>query len=668
MSTQNALQLASNIQSRVGGALLSVNSMLPPPEAAAATLQAGGGSLGVFLLQDLMVLQDKTYQCVEKVANILQSQLDLAEEKDRRERDQAAELAKEKKRLGGPPIDDGGRGAGAINDNLEDIEKAIDKGTFSDLLGTGITAALLTPTFLKNLGKGLGKKLLKGTMYAAIAGFIADPIIDYVENEFDLELDEAAKKEIKLGMIGAGVGFGLAGIPGAIIGATAPMIAKVAGFITGSLNSEEVSDKNFAGTAIGGAAAAMFTAGKVGAYIKAGGLASLGAKASFGAALMSLPVIIGVGAAVALGVGAVFIAKKIDEYQEMTLNKLEKTTAKLDKEMGEWAAREEEGLFERMGINLGRLSALGEAKVASAEAFEQVGQNKEKFLANTEMQSKLSGLAGAMLRYSDDAITQILQDQSKSRNFLNTVENIKAIAADGGFGKDSADIFEAFSAFSDRVQNHAIKMVESGGKISNVGKAVARNEHVGMHDRNLGGDKLENLKVLQDKLPPLEAEKLKIERELEAERVKLQKLNDEGMYAKVFGENEAELTGDRIKDLEDLLKDKTKQIGRIEKGMNNLGTINGMLYNLDQLRELYKDDPGRLQMMIERSVNQSGADFMKAQAEDGRNAKANGLVAPMSLSSNNNNTTVASQSNYIAKLDTQGDPYFSREAYTYGAF
>jgi len=140
------------------------------------------------------------------------------------------------------------------------------------------------------------------------------------------------------------------------------------------------------------------------------------------------------------------------------------------------------------------------------------------------------------------------------------------------------------------------------------------------------------------------------------------------MYAKLFGENEAELTGDRIKDLEDLLKDKTKQIGRIEKGMNNLGTINGMLYNLDQLRELYKDDPGRLQMMIERSVNQSGADFMKAQAEDSRGAKAEGIVAPMSLSSNNNNTTVASQNNYIAKLDTQGDPYFAREAYTYGAF
>ena len=667
MSTQNALQLASNIQSRVGGALLSVNSMLPPPEAAAVTLQAGGGSLGVFLLRDLINLQDKTYQCVEKVAHILNSQLDLAEDAKRRVRDQAAELKKEKKPVGVPTV---GRDPKTgkftkLNDNLDDIEDAVNKGTIADLITGGLTAAMLAPGALKNLGKGLAKRLLKGGLYGAIAGFVANPIINYVDENFDLELSEDAKKEIKLSMIGAGTGFALAGIPGAIIGATAPMIGKVASYIAGNLNADQIKDKDFAGTAIAGAAAGYWTTGKLAGLMA---MSKFGSVKTLGLALGATPVMIGVGAAVALGVGAAYLAKKIDEYQELTLDKLDKTTKKLDKEMGEWAAREEEGLFERMGINLGRLSALGEAKVASAEAFEQVGQNKEKFLANTEMQSKLSGLAGAMLRYSDDAITQILQDQTKSRNFLNTVENIKAIAANGGFGEDSADIFEAFSAFSDRVQNHAIKMVESGGDISGVGRAVAKNEHVGMHDRNLGGDKLENLKVLQDKLPPLEQEKLDITKKLEAERVKLQKLNDEGVYAKLFGENEAELTGDRIKDLEELLKDKTSQIGRIEKGMNKLGTINGMLYNLDQLRELYKDDPGRLQLMIERSVNQSGADFMKAQAEDSTNAKANGIVAPMSLSSNNNNTTVASQNNYIQKLDTQGDPYFSREAYTYGAF
>ena len=660
MSTANAIQLATNIQSKVGSSLLSVNSMLPPPEAAAATLQAGGGSLGVFLLQDLMFLQDKTYQCVEKVANILQSQLDLAEEKDRRERDQAAELAKEKKRLGGPPIDDGGRGAGGINDNLEDIEKAIDKGTFSDLLGTGITAALLTPTFLKNVGKGLGKKLLKGTMYAAIAGFIADPIIEYVENEFDLELDEAAKKEIKLGMIGAGVGFGLAGIPGAIIGATAPMIAKVAGFITGSLNSEEVSDKNFAGTAIGGAAAAMFTAGKVGAYIKAGGLASLGAKASFGAALMSLPVIIGVGAAVALGVGAVFIAKKIDEYQEMTLNKLEKTTAKLDKEMGEWAAREEEGLFERMGINLGRLSALGEAKVATSEAFEQMGQDKEKFMADGAMQSKLTALSDTMLNYSDEALKTIMLDRTKATNFFDTVESIKGIAAQGGFGENSQMIFQQMAAFSDRVQNTAKKLLDDG-VTGGVLTIVARNDY------SRGADNVEKMAAMEPKVKELEKKKAEAEEILrlatlarETEDVE-QKNRTLGTLRDMFSIQDT--------DIERAERQAKRDLISINSRLNNAqDTLQGLGVNFtyDDLQKLYENDKGALRLLIERSVNQSGKDFLEATKSQKGDKES---ITPIVVKGGDNNSqSIMKEETYIKKLDTQGDPYFSREAFAYGSF
>ena len=661
MSTANAIQLATNIQSKVGSSLLSVNSMLPPPEAAAATLQAGGGSLGVFLLQDLMFLQDKTYQCVEKVANILQSQLDLAEEKDRRERDQAAELAKEKKRLGGTPIDDGGRGAGKkLNDNLDDIEDAINKGTFSDLLGTGITAALLTPTFLKNVGKGLGKKLLKGTMYAAIAGFIADPIIEYVENEFDLELDEAAKKEIKLGMIGAGVGFGLAGIPGAIIGATAPMIAKVAGFITGSLNSEEVSDKNFAGTAIGGAAAAMFTAGKVGAYIKAGGLASLGAKASFGAALMSLPVIIGVGAAVALGVGAVFIAKKIDEYQEMTLNKLEKTTAKLDKEMGEWAAREEEGLFERMGINLGRLSALGEAKVATSEAFEQMGQDKEKFMADGAMQSKLTALSDTMLNYSDEALKTIMLDRTKATNFFDTVESIKGIAAQGGFGENSQMIFQQMAAFSDRVQNTAKKLLDDG-VTGGVLTIVARNDY------SRGADNVEKMAAMEPKVKELEKKKAEAEEILrlatlarETEDVE-QRNRTLGTLRDMFSITDT--------DIEKAERQAKRDLISINSRLNNAqDTLQGLGVNFtyDDLQKLYENDKGALRLLIERSVNQSGADFLEATKSQKSDKES---ITPIVVNGGDNNSqSIMKEETYIKKLDTQGDPYYSREAYTYGSF
>ena len=675
MSAQNAIQLATAIQSKVGSSLISSQNLLPRGESAGVMTQAGASSLGVFLLRDLYEMQHRTYECVEKVASILQSQLDLAEEKDRRERDQLAEELKEKNKLGGSVVP----GAGSdfddddVANKLDEIDESIDKGRFSELLTGGLTAALLAPGALKSLGKSLGAKLLKGTFYAAIAGFIADPIINYVDENFDLELTEAAKKDIKLSMIGAAAGFGLAGIPGAIIGATAGMMAKVGQYVAGTLNAEEINDSNFAGTAIGGAAGAMFGTAKLAAYIKGGGLASIGATTKLGIAMGSLPVLIGVGAAVALGVGAVYLTKKIDEYQEKTLNKLHETTAKLDKQMGEWAAREEEGLFERFGINLGKLSALGEAQVAAAEANEQVGQNKEKFLADEATVSKLGGLVSAIMGYSDDALTTILQDQTKGENFFSTLENLKAVAAKGGFGADSPDVFEALQAMSDRVQNHAIKLLNEDVKLSRIGKEAAKNK---FQKNTYGGDQFENLKKLQlDRETLLKEKELKM-KELEAAKIKLAELKEQGIEPTFFGENEAEITSDLIKKLEKELDENNRnatftigaRLRRNEAAMQKFGTINGLLYNLDELRELYKDDKGRLQAIIERSINQTGSSFISA-AQDGANAmKTVGEVQPIVFGgSNNGNTQIATQENYIKKLDTQGDPYFARESYTYGA-
>src|SRR6056300_1586619 len=292
MSAQNAIQLATAIQSKVGSSLISTQNLLPRGESAGVMTQAGASSLGVFLLKDIYNMQERTYESVERVGSILQSQLDLAEEVERRRRDQLAEELKEKNKLIGPtPATTDGAG------DSEDIEKALDASRMSSLLTAGLTTALVSGQFLKEFGKNLGKKLLKGTMYAAIAGFIADPIINYVENEFDLDLTEGAKKELKLGMIGAAAGFGLAGIPGAIIGATAPMIGKVASYIAGNLNADQIKDKDFAGTAIAGAAAGYWTTGKLAGLMA---MSKFGSVKTLGLALGATPVMIGVGAAVAL--------------------------------------------------------------------------------------------------------------------------------------------------------------------------------------------------------------------------------------------------------------------------------------------------------------------------------------------------------------------------------
>ena len=650
MSSQNALQLAGNIHQRVGSSLLAVNSMLPPQEAAAAILQAGGGSLGVFLLKDLANLQEKTYECVEKVATILQSQLNLAEDRERRERDQAAELAKENNGVPTPvPTSDS-------DDNVPVDEGGFDMAKAANLLTLGLGTAMLSGTALKTLGASLGKKLLRGGIYGAIAGYVADPITEYVTKEFKLELDQEAKDDIKFGMIGAGVGFGLAGIPGAIIGATVPMIAKVAKYIGGSLNATEVPDSAFAGAGIGSAAIGMFTAAKLGG-IFAG--STIPAVATFGAALASLPVIVGIGAAAIVGAGAMFVAKKIDEYQELALKKLGDTTAKLDKEMGEWAAREEEGLFERFGINLGQLSALGEAKVATQEAMEQLGQDKQKFMADTGTQTKLGALADTLTGYSDTAIQSILLDRSKANNFIDTIEAIKGIAAKGGFGEKSTDIFSKMSAFSDKIQNTAVKMVEAG-QTGGVVEFVAENRYA------RGGDQIEKAGVMQAEVDALMKKKAAAEEVLRL--ATLAKESEDVDQQKTFLGKIADLGFNT--DLEQAQIDAKRELatvsGQLNKAKDNLSDL-GVNFTFDQLRDLYKSNNNLkgLQELIERSVNQQGGAFLEEQKQS-QTENEKGVV----LSSTNNSQT--QQNNYsksetiVKKITTTSDSFYEKEAYNYG--
>jgi len=656
MSTEAAVQTATLLSNRVGQSLAGVTSLLEPPERADVMAQAGASALPVVLLEETNELQRKTYECVEKVATILQSQLDLAEEAKRRARDQAAELRKERASGGGAPLGITGTPSG---DDAGIFGLSGDQ--LKNLLTLGF-GSVFTVSALKSAFKKFGGKLLRGGAVASLVSLIADPVINFIDKELALELDDKTKKDIEFSLVGTAAGYYLGGIPGAIIGGTLPYISRVGSFIAGKLNANEVKDSDFAATALGGGLAAYFTAGKVGALLK---LSTIPRVATFGAALASVPVMIAVGAGVALGVGVTYLAKKIDEYQEMTLNKLEKTTEKLDREMGEWAAREEEGLFERFGINLGQLSALGEAKVAAQEASEQLGQDKEKFLANEGMQTKLSALATTMLNYSDEALGTILKDGTKATNFLDTVENLKNIAAKGGFGDDSKQIFESLAAFSDRVQNVAIKLVDDGVKLSSTGTAVALNKE------GIGGDQLENLAGKEEKLESLKKEKQLKEIELEQAKKDLEdaQTRNDGIF---FDTKEVNDLQAKIKTLESEIDGRNNpmnlenQIRRIESSMQKFGTTNGLLYNLDELRELYKGDEKTLKAIIQRSIDQSGTGFLQEQQKANETKPEN--LSPVVISDNkvqtqNNN---AKSVTYVSRLNHLGDPIIVREGYTYG--
>jgi len=596
--------IVNTMQKQVGSSLTNVAAMLPPPPQILAPEENPQNRPGFKLLESIAYNTERTFKKVAAVGFLLQSQIDLAEEKERRERDQASELAKEQARLGtGTAGDDTGEKTG------EDVTKKFDMEKMKDFLTLGLGTTLLSGSALKAAGAALGTKLIKGGLYGALAAVAADPLIEYIDKEFELELTESSKKDIKNSFVGAAVGFGVAGIPGAIIGATTPYIARVASYISGNLDAKKVKDSDFAGAAIGTAAASIFTAGKVGALLAG---SKIGAVATFGTALASLPVLIGIGGAVALGAGAMFITKKIDEYQEETLNKLEKTTEKLSKEMGEWAAKEEEGLLERMGIRLGKLSAIGQASVATDEAQEQLKQKGvEKFTADKTQQTKLKALADTIIGYSDQALRDIMSDRTKSGNFFNTIESLKSIASQGGFGEDSKDIFEKMSAFSDRIQNFAKKEVEAGNT-----KGVIKD--VALNKEGFGGDQLEKAKKLQDDLAKAQL------KQAEAQEVL--------MYAKMAREAEDEeqqkTALGKLKDLADHtdiekaefdakqeLKAANAKAEFAEKQLSKLGTNQGLQFDFKDVQELYKDDPEGLKKLIERSVANQGQVFLQEQAK-----------------------------------------------------
>ena len=655
MSAEAAVQTATILSQKVGNSFSGVTNMLAPPERSGEILNAGAAALPVIVLNEVKELQQKTIESVDKVSQVLQSQLDLAEDAERRARDQAAELRKEQTGAvtGGMSLLGSGESGGMFNLSPDGIKNLLT-------LGLG---SVFTVTALKEVFKKLGKKLLKGGAIGSMVALIADPVVDFIDNEFKLELDDDTKKDIRNSLVGAGLGFAVAGIPGAIIGGTIPYISRVASYISGELDAKDIKDSDFAMTALGGTAAGLFASAKVSKLLA---LSKYPAIKTFGLALGSVPVLIAVGAGVALGVGITFLAKKVDEYQEEILDRLGETVKELDKDLGKFAAKQEEGLFERMGINLGNLSAIGEARVATQEAVEQFGQNKEKFMADEGKQTKLKSLADTLVKYDDEALTTIMLDRTKSNRFFNTIESLKSIAAKGGFGKDSQDIFAKLAMFSDRIQNVAKKNIESG-VTGGVTQLVAENRF------GISQDQLEKVEGLEDQ--KFELEKLMKIKQAELEQAKkdladAQTRND-GIF---FDTKEVNDLQDKISDLENEIDGRNNtnsiadQIRGIEKDLQTFVKNGGtnFLFTFEDLKKLYADDPVGLLQLIERSANQQGTNFLGVQEKANAMETRDGPLIVNSDSSVKTQNNNAQSYNYVGKLDVNGDQFFGREGFNYG--
>ena len=588
-----SIGVVTTLQNKVGTSLTGITSLLSPKEQTSAMVQAGASAMSTSVLLGIKSDTEKALEQSTRTANILQGQLDLQEEAERKRRENEAELLKEKKEgeNDGTPV---GAPGGLQIDKGD--KKGFDFGALSDIatlgLGGYIMQAIKSRGGMKAIGMGLGKRLVRGGLYGVVASAVAGPLVEFVDKEFELGMKDAVKKDISNSVTGAAVGASIAGLPGAVIGGTLPMIANVHKYLSGQMDANKLDDYNFAGAAIGGTAAAVYGTGKLGALMAA---SKLPAVATLGAAIGATPVLLAVGIGVAAGVGASFLAKKIDEYQEKALEKVKETTQQVDRDLGLWAAKQEQGLLEKMGFSLGTQSELGKSQIASTEGVEQMKQGS----LDEKEASDLAALGESFLNMSDDALKVILSDNMKTKNVLKTVENLKTLAVGGAFGQNSKPMFEKLNAFSDRIQGVVRDMVQvDKSSVSNTAQRL-------LEGRTPGGDTLEKFGKLDKNVQKQKEQVDTMEKELQLLKdQKEQTRLREGDTSDMLKEYDKE-----IRSLEGKLKSEQGRLKVLTKGRDK--TLGG--YTFAQLMELYKGNEKDLQKLVEMSVQNKGTAFLKEQ-------------------------------------------------------
>ena len=92
MNVESALGIATTLQNRVGQSFSMAHSLLPPDDLNSTLLQAGAMGVNTNVLGALYHGQQKLFECTENIASLIQQQVDMAKDKDRREREALAEL------------------------------------------------------------------------------------------------------------------------------------------------------------------------------------------------------------------------------------------------------------------------------------------------------------------------------------------------------------------------------------------------------------------------------------------------------------------------------------------------------------------------------------------------------------------------------------------------
>jgi len=572
-----AVGAVSQLQNRVGASFAGVSSLLAPPERAGALLQAGATAQGTSLLIGVRDVQQEMLYCLQDIKSVLKSGLQIEEDRERRAAEQLAENQKEGNQ-NFTNLTPGVGGDGVID--LTDEER--QGGNLFGGFGTAL-AAWVGAGGIKALAKGFGMKFLKGGAVFMLADLLDDEIAKLIpEGEFQ----DFVANDAKWIALGAAVG----GLPGAIAAFGIVGVNGVVDYLTGK--NDELALTDIGGIVVAGAMAAKF--GLTPLLTKFG--ITGGATLLAGTAL--LPVVVATGAAIALGIGAKYLADKNDEYQQKILDSLGKLTALTDEELTRRFARAEETFLEQIGMGgvFGtEQSELGEAEGATQKAIKNVKDGEE--LATTE-QRNLIDLADKTLTISDEDLKVLLTDQTKTKNLLRIVDNLRQLAVKGELGSDGKRILANMLMFGDRLQNVARDIeADTGGTVVTQGLIKGQSGY-------MGGDLLE--KIADSEAQLQERKQRVIDSQTKIDNFLAKRL-EQGKTEEDFG------FGDRnqMRVLRGNLENAVKAVERTEANFSDTALKNqfnanqSLGFTLDDLKSIFTEE--ELKVLIEKSMTNRGA-------------------------------------------------------------
>jgi len=452
-----AIGVATTLQNRVVGALGSAQNLLPAPELNSALLQAGATGIATNVLDQLKKGQEKLTELTENIGTVLQEQLDIAKEQQRRERDRSGELKP---------------GTSVIQPGQIDLNnqagEALEKGGFNlgNLLSAGLgtifgAGGVLTAGAALRFAKGLGKSLLRGGFYATMATFLTKPIIDFVEEGIlKFDIPETEEKKIEDAVLGSVVFGSIFGPKGAVLALLGLGLKNVYDTLSDPEKGlKDLSPTDILTTAIGTLGTGIFFSSTIKKGLKAVGF-NTARLATIGGLIAAPPFIIAGGLAIAAGAGAYLLAEKVNDMEDQTLDHLNKLLTMTQDEFEMQLKNQEASFLERnaRGLKLlfsgpEALTQGGQNVVASKAALDDV--KFEGGQVSAEDKPVIIDMAEKYSRLSQKDLMDIMMDKQGLEDLLTVSENLRAIAVRGGLGEDSKQVAIDMLKLGDKIKRAA---------------------------------------------------------------------------------------------------------------------------------------------------------------------------------------------------------------------